>query len=280
MINRFPMNLGAIQMNKESPIIDGKIAVILLGTEGLPVLERLYTSLEDVTLFVHESVTTVLPVKTFSKVAILSCDIFKYYRGIIYIMPIGVVVRSVSPLIEHKLTDPAIVVVDVFARWSISFLSGHERGANRLAEQVGWITGAEPIVTTTTDARKDLIVGVGFRRGTSMEIIINAVKSVFAEKALDPARIRVLSSIDLKKDEAGIHGAAKHFNCGLRFLRSEELSKCANDFEKSDFVMETVGVPAVCGPAAMLGGSKTCLIVNKQIVRSVTVAVAQENCMP
>ncbi len=265
-------------MNKEFPVLEGKIAAILLGDDGLPVLDRLYKSLENVDLFVHDCVNTDLPSTRFSKVAVLSREIFNLYRGIIYIMPTGVVTRSVSSLVEHKLKDPAIVVIDVFARWAISFLSGHERGANRLAEQVGWITGAEPIVTTTTDARKDLIVGIGCRRGTPKETIIDAVESVFEEHSLDPKRVRVISSINLKCDERGIHGAAEYFECGLRFIQSEELLKYSNNIEKSNFVMEKVGVPAVCAPAAMLGGSKTCLIVNKQIVKSVTVAVARENC--
>ena len=54
----------------------------------------------------------------------------------------------------------------------MSLLSGHEGGANDLALQIANLVGAEPVITTTTEALKSVIVGVGCRRGTEAERIV------------------------------------------------------------------------------------------------------------
>jgi cobalt-precorrin 5A hydrolase len=57
---------------------------------------------------------------------------FKRYSGHIFIMSTGIVVRVIAPLINNKLEDPAVVVVDDQANHAISLLSGHLGGANAL----------------------------------------------------------------------------------------------------------------------------------------------------
>jgi len=76
---------------------------------------------------------------------------FRRYSGHVFIMATGIVVRTVAGLIVHKTEDPAVVVVDDRGAFAISLLSGHIGGANRLAEQVAAVIGAQPVVTTATD---------------------------------------------------------------------------------------------------------------------------------
>ncbi len=78
-------------------------------------------------------------------------EAFQRYRGLIFIMAAGIVVRLISPLLKGKDVDPAVVVMDEGGRYAISLLSGHLGGANRLAERIGRLTGAQPVVTTATD---------------------------------------------------------------------------------------------------------------------------------
>ena len=63
-------------------------------------------------------------------------------RGLVYVVPVGVAVRAIAPLIRHKTTDPAVVAVNVGGRWAVSLLSGHEGGANQLA--IEWPTSWAP----------------------------------------------------------------------------------------------------------------------------------------
>lgn len=64
----------------------------------------------------------------------------------------GAVVRILAPLLGDKRTDPAVVVVDEAARHAVALLGGHASGGNDLAEQVGALLDARPVVTTATDA--------------------------------------------------------------------------------------------------------------------------------
>ncbi|MDN3248618.1 precorrin-3B C(17)-methyltransferase [Streptomyces sp. ZSW22] len=64
----------------------------------------------------------------------------------------GAVVRLVAPLLDDKRTDPGVVCVDEGGRFAVSLVGGHGGGANELARAVGAVLGAEPVVTTATDA--------------------------------------------------------------------------------------------------------------------------------
>jgi cobalt-precorrin 5A hydrolase/precorrin-3B C17-methyltransferase len=64
----------------------------------------------------------------------------------------GAVVRLVAPLLGDKASDPGIVCVDEGGRFAVSLVGGHGGGANALAGEVGELLGAEPVVTTATDA--------------------------------------------------------------------------------------------------------------------------------
>ncbi|WP_395572678.1 precorrin-3B C(17)-methyltransferase [Streptomyces sp. BK79] len=64
----------------------------------------------------------------------------------------GAVVRLVAPLLDNKRTDPGVVCVDEGGRFAVSLVGGHGGGANELAAAVGGVLGAEPVVTTATDA--------------------------------------------------------------------------------------------------------------------------------
>lgn len=64
----------------------------------------------------------------------------------------GAVVRLVAPLLGDKATDPGVVCVDEGGRFAVPLLGGHGGGANDLAHEVAGLLGAEPVVTTATDA--------------------------------------------------------------------------------------------------------------------------------
>jgi cobalt-precorrin 5A hydrolase/precorrin-3B C17-methyltransferase len=64
----------------------------------------------------------------------------------------GAVVRLIAPLLGGKASDPGVVCVDEGGRFAVSLVGGHGGGANELACEVGGLLGAEPVVTTATDA--------------------------------------------------------------------------------------------------------------------------------
>src|SRR5207245_4525558 len=78
-------------------------------------------------------------------------DLFCAGRPLVCIMALGIVVRILGPLAQHKGTDPPVVVVDEAGRFAISLLGGHGAGANALAKQVAHALGAVPVITTASD---------------------------------------------------------------------------------------------------------------------------------
>jgi cobalt-precorrin 5A hydrolase len=204
-------------------------------------------------------------VQRFSRVIDLTHEIFAQFRGLVYVAPLGVVVRAIAGCCQDKRTDPAVVAVDVGARWAIALLSGHEGRANQLAFAVANVLGAEPIVTTTSEAVKDLVVGVGCRRGTPAEAIVAAVGLALAAVSADVDRVRVLASADVKGDEPGLHEAALRLGVPLRLVAGEEIRASPREFARSEFVEEKVNLPAVAEPAALLAGRRTRLLLPKTV---------------
>ncbi|MFJ8729438.1 precorrin-3B C(17)-methyltransferase [Streptomyces bauhiniae] len=64
----------------------------------------------------------------------------------------GATVRLLAPLLGDKAADPGVVCVDEGGRFAVSLVGGHGGGANELAREVAELLGAEPVVTTATDA--------------------------------------------------------------------------------------------------------------------------------
>jgi len=77
--------------------------------------------------------------------------LFNEDRPLALIMATGIAVRAIAPHLKHKTADPAVVVLDERGENVISLLSGHIGGANTLAQKIGALVGALPVVTTASD---------------------------------------------------------------------------------------------------------------------------------
>lgn len=78
-------------------------------------------------------------------------ECFEKYNSIIFISSTGIAVRAISKYLVTKDKDPAVVVVDVCNKFSISLVSGHLGGANNLTLKVAEVLGNTPVITTATD---------------------------------------------------------------------------------------------------------------------------------
>lgn len=79
---------------------------------------------------------------------------FSDYSALVVIGATGIVVRVLAPVINDKLSDPAVVVIDERGQHVISLLSGHAGGANALTRYLAGILGADPVITTATDVNQ------------------------------------------------------------------------------------------------------------------------------
>lgn len=254
-----------------------KTALITLSAEGAAVLMKLAAGLPDAHCFVHKDVPGEYEAGRFESIITLTADIFSRHDGLIYAAPCGVVVRAIAPLITSKITDPAVVVIDAGARFSISLLSGHEGGANELALQAGNLLGAEPVITTTTEALKSLIVGIGCRRGISAGAVVEAVQEALSRAGAGAHEVRYIASADIKADEEGLLKAARLLGIPLRLIGSGEIRETGRAFQHSEIARRKVNLPAVAEPAALLAGKRTKLIVPRMTWKGITVAIAKES---
>ncbi len=121
---------------------------------------------------------------------------------------------------------------------------------------------------------KNLVVGVGCNRGTSADEIVAAIGRVLAEAGLSARSVRCLATVDAKRDEAGLLGAAHHLGLPLEFCAKEALNAVPGVPNASEAPMKFVGVQGVAEPSALLlsGGR---LLVQKVKSGNVTVAVAE-----
>ncbi|TLN26039.1 cobalamin biosynthesis protein CbiG [bacterium] len=123
-----------------------------------------------------------------------------------------------------------------------------------------------------------LVVGIGCRRGTPGEAIKGAMTRVLSEAGLKTDDVRLMASVDIKEDEPGLLEAATDWQLPVRFYTVDELAAAMEENNKmttSEFVEQQIGVGGVCEPAAILGaGKKAKLIIPKQVMNGVTVAVA------
>src|ERR1700681_4684792 len=209
------------------------VAIVTLSAEGAIVGDKIAAGVADCRLFVHSSADCQIESERFDSIIALTEGLFRNCRKLVYVAPCGVVVRAIAPLLQHKTSDPAVVVVDLGGRYAISLLSGHEGGANALAVEVANVLGAERVISTTTEAAKTLIVGVGCRRGAAAEPIIGAIRTALCKVGATQDQVRFLASSEIKAKELGLLQAADELGLSLRFISCEEILSTTKRFQHS-----------------------------------------------
>lgn len=119
--------IGIISVTKKGDVLGYKLKENLEGTLYLK------SSIEDFSL---KNITE---------------EAFKKHKYIIFISSTGIAVRAIGHLLKGKDKDPGVVVVDVCNNFSISLVSGHLGGANKLTQKVSKILNNTPVITTATD---------------------------------------------------------------------------------------------------------------------------------
>ncbi|MDE6036115.1 MAG: cobalamin biosynthesis protein [Ruminococcus sp.] len=278
---------------------------------------------------------------------------FNNYNGIIFICSCGIAVRVISPYIQSKTTDPAVIVIDDGGNFVIPVLSGHIGGANRLAEIIAEKLGAIPVITTATDTGKkfspdsfavsnnliiedigiskiiaseildnketglvsdfkcinipseivndkncstgiyignrnikpfpvtlrlipkNIVIGIGCRRGTPCETIEKRISETLISAGISPERVTGLATVDIKSDETGILEYCKKKKIIPTFYTAHELMTVNGQFVSSEFVRKITGADNVCERSAVKSGGR--LIIGKNSGEGVSVAVAEKD---
>jgi len=122
---------------------------------------------------------------------------------------------------------------------------------------------------------RDLVVGIGCNRGTSAEEIEMAVRSKLKQAFLAFASIARIASIDAKRDEPGLLEFAERNRLPLEFYCADELNRVEIPSPVSLAAQKAVGAQGVCEPAALLSSKMGEMLIRKQKVGNLTLAVAE-----
>lgn len=68
-------------------------------------------------------------------------------QALVFCLAAGAVVRLIAPLLQHKSTDPAVIIVDEAGKFVVSLCSGHAGGADKLTVLIAQLLGATPVLT-------------------------------------------------------------------------------------------------------------------------------------
>ncbi|NQU61596.1 MAG: precorrin-3B C(17)-methyltransferase [Rhodospirillales bacterium] len=177
-----------------------------------------------------------------------------------------------------------------------ALLAGEVVSLNVEAGNADWITGSKAsfaddatmIVRVTdkavTDPGKDLVLhppvlalGVGCERGADSKELIALAEETLTGAGLAAGSVACVVSLDLKSDEAAVHGLAAHLNVPARFFTAAELEAEAPRLANpSDVVFAEVGCHGVAeGAALAAAGVKSQLVAEKNKSKRATCAIAR-----
>ena len=301
-------------------------------------------------------------------------ETYSMVDALVAVMATGITIRAVAPLLESKLTDPAVVGVDARGKFVISLLSGHFGGANELSRTIAKGIGATPVITTASDVMgkmsadeiakilhltiqnpeslvslnsaivngdhivvvligdvkipvnivscyeikkaesgmqaleiisqydagviianeplsiakfvkpftilktKNIVVGLGARKDSTKESMIEAVNTVLERVHIPLERIDRFATVDIKRKSKQMVEAVESLGAPLEFLSVDALRSVSysNLSPDSAMVQEKIGVGGVCERAALLiAGKNSKLLMKKTKLNGVTVAVAE-----
>ncbi|OJV63994.1 MAG: hypothetical protein BGO41_07000 [Clostridiales bacterium 38-18] len=132
--------------------LEHKWYLIAYTTDGNRLLDQLTGLLEPAVIVRYdksETTTSAFYKRAFSE----KCQV-----SLVAVGALGIAIRSMSPYVKDKLTDPAVIVIDDQGKFVISALSGHAGGANHLCESLsvklkGVGFEATAVITTASDIR-------------------------------------------------------------------------------------------------------------------------------
>lgn len=123
---------------------------------------------------------------------------------------------------------------------------------------------------------RNLILGIGCRRGTPREQIGRAVEDFMAASGKSPLSLKRIASVDIKKDEAGILEFSREQGLETCFVSRDAIAELEGSFQASEFVRQTLGVGGVAEPSALLCGTRARLVRGKTVYQGITLALAEE----
>ena len=138
------------------------------------------------------------------------------------------------------------------------------------------IRRSRPFERTLHLVPRAVALGVGCKKGTDGEALKGFVREELERREIFLESICAVASIELKKDEAGLHALAEDLGVPFHVYTAEELEQAESEdgFTESGFVKNVTGVGNVCERSALrLAGTRR-LLIRKTAGNGMTLAAA------
>ena len=133
--------------------------------------------------------------------------------GLVGVMATGIIIRAVAPLLESKLTDPAVIGVDASGKFVISLLAGHYGGANELTRIIAKGIGGTAVITTASEVTGKLSVDELAR---NLHLIIKNPESLVAVNSAivneDRLVVVLIGNVEIPLEQIGCYEIKKAEN--------------------------------------------------------------------
>lgn len=120
---------------------------------------------------------------------------------------------------------------------------------------------------------KNIIVGIGCRRGKTKEEIIDQLNKTCNEYNININKISKISTVEVKKDEVGLIELAEKLKVPLEIISLDSIREVQHQFDGSSFVEKTIGVKCVCEPCGYISSNYGKCIVNKVKNNGITISL-------
>ncbi|QDQ10825.1 Rv2231c family pyridoxal phosphate-dependent protein CobC [Streptomyces spectabilis] len=117
-----------------------------------------------------------------------------------------------------------------------------------------------------------VVVGVGAGRGVPVEEVLGLVRECLRDAGLSPLSVRELATVDAKRDEPGVVGAAARLGVPLVTYPAEELARVAVP-NPSGATLAATGTPSVAEASALARGGEL-LVAKRKSAGRATCAIA------
>lgn len=131
-----------------------------------------------------------------------------------------------------------------------------------------------PFKSTVQVVPRVVSLGIGCRKDKEFEIINKEVRKCLNDADIYYEAVEKISSISIKKDEAGIIRLSDALEVPFETFSEDELISVKGEFTASEFVKKITGVNNVCERSAVLASQNGKLIKNKAANDGVTTALA------
>ena len=119
---------------------------------------------------------------------------------------------------------------------------------------------------------RDMIIGIGSRRGVTREEVSAAIESALNEAEIEIDDVRIFTSSRLKENEAGIKGAVRLLGREIVFLDDETINTYA---PPSPSEAKRFGLVGVAEPSALALSDEKEMVFEKRRYGRVTIAIAR-----